>query len=376
MPAVYPCDILVVGAGPAGSRAAWAAAREGVRTILIDAKTRIGEQPHCGEFVSERLFTESGLDRGAVLHRVEFMETRILVSADPAVWDEDPSEAADRGIRNVVTSRGYLIDRVRFDRDRAREAAAAGATVLSGCRLIGRKQGRWLARCGPDELTFGPQLTVAADGGVSTVARLLGLPYPTVLRGIQIEVPFVGQKDRTYVFFHRALHGGYGWVFPKGSVANVGLGVSSNREIHPTGLLERFASTLSRMGLINPGRLALWGGLIPVSGLRENLVVGDVLFCGDAAGLTHPITGAGIAQAVFSGELAGRAAAMALQTGNRQHLGAYEDEVRGRFSGVIDHALLKRQFLIDHWNDPDFKSVCERTWIGFGGYRKREHEPQ
>jgi flavin-dependent dehydrogenase len=204
------------------------------------------------------------------------------------------------------------------------------------------------------------------------MARLLGLPHPTVLRGIQIEAPFTGQRDRTYVFFHRSLKHGYGWVFPKGSVANVGIGVSSGRGIKSSLLLERFADGLREMGLINPGQLARWGGLIPVSGLREGLFVDDVIFCGDAAGLTHPITGAGIAQAVISGELAGRSAAMTVRTGNREHLAAYEQEVRGRFAGVIGHALSKRKFLMDHWSDPDFRSVCERTWTSFKGYRKRE----
>jgi flavin-dependent dehydrogenase len=200
----------------------------------------------------------------------------------------------------------------------------------------------------------------------------MGLPQPTVLRGIQIEAPFVGQGDRTYVFFHPSFQGGYGWVFPKGSVANVGLGVHAGQEINPSELLTGFADWLCHMGLITGGRLAQWGGLIPISGLQNNLVVGDALLCGDAAGLTHPITGAGIAQAVFSGDLAGRASAQALQTGSRQSLQAYEDEVRGRFSGVMGHALAKREFVESHWNDTDFASLCERTWIGFKGYRKRE----
>jgi digeranylgeranylglycerophospholipid reductase len=367
-----PCDLLVVGAGPAGSRAAQAAAREGVRTLLIDAKTRIGEQPHCGEFVSEHLFSESGLDRTAVLHRVEFMETRVVVSGDFASQGQGISGKADSGLGKVVPSRGFLIDRVRFDRELARAAAAAGATVLSSTRLVRRIHNGWVMQCGMQERNVYPKFTIAADGACSTVARLLGLPQLTVLRGIQIEAPFSGRTDRTYVFFHPSLHEGYGWVFPKGAVANVGLGVGAGRESSPAQLLAGFTDWLHAMGLIGKGRLAQWGGLIPVSGLQNRLVVGDVLLCGDAAGLTHPITGAGIAQAVFSGELAGRAAAEALRSNSEQPLKDYEDEVRGRFSGVIAHALSKRECMVSHWRDPDFPSLCERTWIGFKGYRIRE----
>ena len=52
------CDLLVVGAGPAGSRAAMRAASNGLQVILIDSKPRIGERPHCGEFVPYQVFTE------------------------------------------------------------------------------------------------------------------------------------------------------------------------------------------------------------------------------------------------------------------------------------------------------------------------------
>jgi len=204
------------------------------------------------------------------------------------------------------------------------------------------------------------------------VGRLLELPAHTLMRGIQIEAPFTGQGDRTYIFFHRALNRGYGWVFPKGQVANVGIGVASDPEGKSAELLECFVTGVARLGLIRPGTLGRWGGPIPVSGLREELVVRDVLFCGDAAGLTHPITGAGIAQAVFSGELAGRAAAEALQTGRRAALADYDREVRARFSGVLAHALSKKRFLSDNWDSPDFRAICQRTWITFRGYHKRE----
>lgn len=72
-----PCDILVVGAGPAGSSAAAAAARAGAETVMIEAKVRIGEQPHCGEFVPERMFGEMTLPGSAVMQRVDYLETRV-----------------------------------------------------------------------------------------------------------------------------------------------------------------------------------------------------------------------------------------------------------------------------------------------------------
>ncbi|MBI4963430.1 MAG: NAD(P)/FAD-dependent oxidoreductase [Desulfomonile tiedjei] len=357
----FLCDILVIGAGPAGSCAASTAARAGMSTVLIDAKVRIGEQPHCGEFVPERLFVEFDMDQSSVIHRVDSMETRTIEGV-----------GQDSHKTKLVASPGFLIDRVRFDRDLAREAVAAGATVLCSTRLLRKENQDWFAGSGQEEMKFRPRFVIAADGALSTVARALGLKQASFLRGLQVEAPFCGVSDRTYIFLDRSIVGGYGWVFPKGKTANVGVGVDP-RECPDTGrILAQFLSYLGGAGLIRPGQLARSGGVIPVSGVRDSLVVGNVVFCGDAAGLTHPITGAGIPQAVFSGRQAGQAVAEAIKSGSRQPLADYEAETKGRYGGIIDHALKKRRVMMDSWNEPDFDRVCERTWIAFKGYKTRE----
>jgi flavin-dependent dehydrogenase len=187
-----------------------------------------------------------------------------------------------------------------------------------------------------------------------------------------VEAPFSGALDRTYIFLEKSLVGGYGWVFPKGRTANVGIGVAPRKGLDMGAVLNRFVDHVARVGLIRPGQLARSGGLIPVSGIRDSLVAENVVFCGDAAGLTHPITGAGIPQAVFSGQQAGRAVAAAIKSGRREHLADYEAEIRSRYRGALDHALKKRQAMIEQWNDPEFSRVCDRTWIAFKGYKKRE----
>jgi digeranylgeranylglycerophospholipid reductase len=359
-----PCDILVVGGGPAGSRAATVSARSGARTVLIDAKVRIGEQPHCGEFVPSQLFVECGIEPCCIVQAVDEMETRVFGSEPEAPW-----EALRPPVR--ACSRGFIIDRIRFDRTLAREAAAAGATVLSGTRLSTREGDAWLARMGSQSVLFRPRFVVAADGAVSTVARVVGLPPTRVLRGVQMEVPLRKPSSATVVFLHPSLVGGYAWLFPKGTVANLGLGVAADDAVHPRELLEVMAARLRHQDIIGPGRLAISGGLIPISGLRERLVRDSVVFCGDAAGLTHPITGAGIPQAVISGDLAGAAVSAALRSGDGTHLERYEREVISRFRGVLGHALSKRAFMETCWGDGDFDRLCESTWIAFRGYRKR-----
>lgn len=367
MAATFPCDILVVGAGPAGSRAAAAAARKGARVFLIEAKTRIGEQPHCGEFVPARLFTRIALDDASIIQRVDSMETLVLDGPD----EGGEGSFGETVLRRETPSPGFLIDRPRFDRDLARQAASLGATVFCSTRLIRREGPDWLALSGRKEISFRPRLVVAADGALSRVAKCVGLEPPELLTGAQCEVPLVEPLRKTIVFLHPSFVGGYGWLFPKGLAANVGLGISPGSANSPSTLLDRFLEFLVSRGLIMSGILSRTGGVIPVSGLRECLIHDNVIFCGDAAGLTHPITGAGIPQAVLSGDAAGIAAAETVESGDYRHLADYEAQVTGTYGGVMRHARSKRVLMEGAWNQADFSALCRETWIGFRGYNKR-----
>lgn len=375
-------DILVVGAGPAGSCAALAAVRAGVRTLLVDAKPRMGGRPHCGEFVPRRLFQEFSFPRDCIVQSVDSMHTSIIDRlrtvdegiAPPGLQSGPQPEqgAASRSGKVVETpSPGFMIDRSRFDRNLARDAAANGATVLCSTRLSGRERGAWILTSGREELRVRPRYVIAADGALSSVAAILGLERSEVLAGTQIEAPMPQPLDRTFVFLYRDIVGGYGWLFPKNQVANVGIGMVTGTPAQPQRVFRSFLEYLVDLGMIRPGRLARSSGVIPVSGMRDPLVCGTVVFCGDAAGLTHPITGAGIPQAVFSGHLAGSAVAAAVKSGEERRLKQYEEEIVGRYRGVLSHGLAKRRLMMTRWAEDDFQATCEQTWIAFPGYKKR-----
>ena len=224
---IPPCDLLVVGAGPAGSSAARAAAARGVRTLLIDAKARIGEPSHCGEFVPARLFSEHALDRDCIMNRVEFMETRVMdsgASVSECSANRSGEDVQEPLCTTEMRSSGFIIDRVRFDRDLARAAASEGAYVLCSTRLLGCEQAAWTVSCQGQTHTVSPRYVIAADGAASRVAVLLGMKRSGFLRGIQVEAPLAAGSNRCLIYLDREFVGGYGWVFPKKISANVGLG--------------------------------------------------------------------------------------------------------------------------------------------------------
>jgi digeranylgeranylglycerophospholipid reductase len=368
------CDLLVVGAGPAGCSAAIAASSEGIRTLLIDRKRQLGERPHCGEFVPRNLFRDHDLDPSCIVKAVDVMRTTVLYQPDSSAHassmrhpDGGEYAAADA----ETTSPGYLIDRYRFDRDLARRASKQGSFVLSGTRFVSASEGEWTIRTGNTSTVVTPKYVVAADGPTSSVAKSLGIPRLKTLIGLQVEVPLVEPLEKTYIFLSSTFFGGYGWLFPKGLTANVGVGLAIGIGIRPGKILNAFLGDLAEKKLITEGCLAKSVGAIPISGLRPKLRHENVVFIGDAAGLTHPVTGAGVSQAVFSGELAGKCVSKALKTGKQDYLMNYETEIRARYQGTILHALSKRRRMIENWNSVEFTSLCRETWIAFDGYRKR-----
>ncbi len=355
------CDMLVIGAGPSGSSAAIRAANEGLDVILVDSKPRIGERPHCGEFVPYQLFMEFDLNRDSIVRQVDYLETWIIRKKSNPDFK-----------KNKIHSKGFFIDRPRFDRNLAREAAASGALIMSSSSFLDFEGNRCRINSVGEELLVNAKFVVAADGARSSVRKKMGLQTNDCLLGCQLEVPLKQNISNAMVFLDKDFYGGYGWLFPKGSTANLGLGMITGTDITPAKALHDLSDLLTKTGLTKAGWLARTGGLIPCQGIRFPLVKDNVLFCGDAAGLTHPITGAGISQAVYSGNLAGECVVKALKSNEMSRVKEYDNIILSKYGAVFAHALSKRTHLVKFWENEDFSELCERTWISFKGYKKRE----
>lgn len=347
------CDVLVIGLGPGGGAAAAAAAAAGLRVIAIERKREIGVPVQCAEFIPLPL-SRHAMAAGVLAQRITGM-TSVL-----------PSGAA------VDTPFcGLMVDRAAFDRALAQAASAAGAIVHAASSLSALDPQRRAAqiRSADGEWTATYRVLIAADGPHSTVARLLGLPPLQTVNTRQYTVPLLRPFSGTDIWLSPAYPGGYAWLFPKGDRANLGLGMDARIDDDMKSPLDDLHRVLVAGGRVGAEILARTGGAIPVGGLREPLAGGSVLFVGDAAGLTHPVTGAGIAAAVASGEAAA-AAARAQVDGVAFALSAYAEDLADQFGESLARAVARRAELGRIWNTPAAADdACHRRgWIAFEDY--------
>jgi flavin-dependent dehydrogenase len=173
--------------------------------------------------------------------------------------------------------------------------------------------------------------------------------------------------DFTEVYFDQAFFGGYGWLFPKGKEANVGIGMRAPNSGRPplVEVLRGFIERLSREGKVVPRPLGWFAGWIPV-GPPRRVTYENTMLAGDAAGHTHPITGAGVFQAVTGGRMAGKWAAEAVKTGDMGVLSQYEAEWRDLLEETLERGYRRRRQLEGDWDH--LPQNIRQCWVAFREY--------
>ncbi len=313
-------DVVVVGAGPAGSTAARIAAKES-DVLLIEKRQEIGAPLRCAEGVS--LTKIPGV----------FHESFARYVTPDARWIASEVRAyrfiAPDGTTFTMSAEmfgreepwGLILERKLFDRQLAKDAARAGADVITHTRATGLIMDGGVLRgirCTHhgDELEIHAKLIIGADGVESQVGRWGGINTTLRLKDIdtcaQYHAANVEIRPETLDFYlgpHAP--GGYAWVFPKGeNSANIGLGVLASKAgtKRPIEYLEDFMKHHFPGG--QPVELVVGGA--PVSEGLATLVRDGLMLVGDAARHTHPVTGGGILPALEGGTIAGAIACKAI----------------------------------------------------------------
>ncbi len=346
------CDILIIGAGPAGSSAAIAAAKNGVDVLVVEQKAEIGVPVQCAEYIPAPLVGQLNLGTGFVVQKVSKMRT---ILPDGSTSD--------------MAAPGFMIHRDRFDQTIARQARKLGAEILLSTKAVKRtEEGRVVIKKGAGKMALiAPKIIIGADGPRSKTALWCGVSNGDLLPAAQYKMPLCSPMNHTEVYLSPDFYAGYGWLFPKGETANVGLGMKpingNPSKLHAQ--LGQFVEKLRKEGKIKGEPLGSTAGWIPATPL-EKAVYGNVLLAGDAAGHTHPITGAGVFAAVSCGYMAGSRAAEAIQKGELGILAEYDHEWQDLFGHTLNRAREKRRLMEREW--ARFHQIIRSCWVGFREY--------
>ncbi len=346
-------DAFIVGLGPAGASAATALAKAGYRVLAIDRKPAPGTPVQCAEFVPMMMANETNIAVATTVQPIGDMFTFV------------ESDAPDQ----ACNFSGRMIDRHAFDAGLVAEAEAAGADCHFASPLGTLSRDGVITCAGRP---FRAKIIIGADGPHSSIGAAIGSINKDVLETRQITVPLLRPHQGTDIFLSADYPGGYGWLFPKGDKANIGLGLDHDQRDRLKPLLEELHQRLMDETRVGAEISYHTGGAIPAGGLLDpqgRLGESLVLLAGDAAGLTNCITGAGIAAAIMSGKLAGEAA-IAFLEGDQQAGQDYAEDLQDMFGAALTRACQHRQKLktIRQNEQAPSPAHLRNSWIAYPQY--------
>ncbi|MGY6705428.1 geranylgeranyl diphosphate reductase [Roseinatronobacter sp.] len=316
-------DVFVVGGGPSGATAADDLARAGHKVALLD---RAGRIKPCGGAIPPRAIADFDIPM-----------TQVVAQITTARMISPTGRAVDIPIENGFVG---MVDREDFDEFLRLRAAGNGATRLTGTflRIDRDKDGThvvWRDKASGAEMRSATRLVIGADGARSNVARAEvpggdKIPYVIAYHEI-IKAPPANDRydpDRCDVIYDGRISSDfYGWVFPHGKHASVGMGT----EINGADLKQATADLRAMAGLTGCETIRREGAPIPLRPMDRWDNGRDVVLAGDAAGVVAPSSGEGIYYAMVGGRVAATAAQAALASGRARDL-----------------ALARKLFMRDH----------------------------
>lgn len=305
-------DVVVVGGGPSGATAAHDLATSGHSVALID---RAGRIKPCGGAIPPRLIQD-----------FDIPDSQLLAKITTARMISPTGRSVDIPIENGFVG---MVDRKDFDPFLRERAGAAGADVFTGTyteitRDADGTHVHYRDRESGETKTLTTQMVIGADGARSNVARTQikdgdKVPYVVAYHEIIKSPGARGEyhPERCDVIYDgRISPDFYGWVFPHGDSASVGMG-SFVREVD---LKQATADLREASGLADCETIRKEGAPIPLKPLERWDNGRDVVLAGDAAGVVAPSSGEGIYYAMVGGRVAATAAAAKLETGRIKDL--------------------------------------------------------
>ncbi len=283
-------DVIICGAGPAGSSLAYFLLKEGFDVLLLDKAKFPRDKPCGGAFsVSLGKFFPFSLE-----HIVEDKSVGFSFVKNGRCC----SIKLDRPIT-------YIVDRKKFDNFLLEQAINNGVEFIGECKALKFEKENVYTKSGK----FSGKILVGADGMASVIRRFGGYGrIKSMIKTISADVPFDFKKELVFDFSYAKT--GYAWIFPKRNKVNVGWGNFSDCFHDGEAKLFRI---LGDYGFPEPENVYKW--TYPIFSSPESLTWKNTLLIGDAASLVGPLTGGGIYDAVHSAYLASKAISLNLHEG-------------------------------------------------------------
>lgn len=341
-------DLIIVGAGPAGSETARRMAGRGLSVLILEEHRTVGEPVQCAGLIATNTFPLIDLDPHGDFHQQEITGAHLVAPSGRRVLLKAPEVHA------------HAVSRSGFDQALCRRAVDAGGELVRGATFVdshverstdsgvGATNGhgtpkrvvRVRHRDEKDQVTqttLTCRLLVGADGVGSEVARTSGFGQPRfVLSGLEIELTGLDIPDPENVHVHTGTHvapGYFAWIVPNGpNGARVGLCLDINRA-RGKSAMDCYKAYLK---LPDVAKLTEGGretrrivGCIPL-GLRKRLVDDALVLVGDAGCFAKPTSGGGIYMASWGAYLMERTLAQAFASGRTDQaaLSGYDKAVR------------------------------------------------
>lgn len=326
-------DVLVVGAGPAGSSAAKRVAEAGFAVQIFEEHPSVGLPLACGEGMSQAMLNRFpwAPKEG---HPIEIQY--INLTGDyygfiriNALSINRPD--FDRKLSDVAQDEGALLHTNTPVKNLVRTSYGIEATTSQGTKISAK-------------------IVIAADGPTSRMMRQMKLSPPEeIIQGVEYRVKGLEVEGFQFYFDFSITPHGYGWVFDKGErTANVGICLSGGK--NPRERLDKFMKMQNLNGKIDK----LIAGIIPSGGPVQQSYADNFLVTGDAGGFTNPIFFGGIGIAMLTGTLAGETAVEALEEEDYSawKLAQYDQKVQEL--PIVSRDLLQtHELLYHHFNNSD-----------------------
>ena len=331
-------DLVVVGGGPAGSSAAFTAAKNGVKVALLEKENSIAETVRTSGVTWIQNIKEFGIpdDCYNPIKNFSFCSPNNEVTISDSI------------------PRAAVLDVRKTYRWLAHEAEQLGVDIfvkMNVSEVIKNEKGDIVGvkGDGPDgKVTFHSKVVIDASGFTSTVCKAMGFvtQWKRFGAGAEYEVKAEKADSETWWLMvgQQYSPAGYAWIFPLGNnTVRIGVGVGKpESNVDPTQrlkeLMEKKLGPIKKLGEITP--IEFHYGLIPNDGLSRKTVFNNLILVGDSAGQANPLVLEGIRYAIKFGRVAGKVSAVAIKSGktDKDALYPYEENWRKEIESKINSA--------------------------------------